>query len=58
MWGSSVKIERLKTQSTYKREANSFAWLSQVELKILAKGTQTSGMVKLYDLKVRIFHTS
>ena len=65
-----MKIARLKKQSTYmyKRESNSLAWLSQVEVKILAKGSETSGILNkrleimdslhLVSMKQRFLHSS
>ena len=34
-------------QSTYKRKSNSFVGLLHVEVKILANGTQTSGILNV-----------
>ena len=52
----------------YKRESNSLAWQSQVEVKILAKGSETSGILnkrleitdspQLVSMKQRFLHCS
>ena len=52
----------------YKRESNSIAWLSQFEVKILAKGSETSGILNkrleitdsphLVSMKQRFLHSS
>ena len=53
----------------YKRESNSLAWVSQVEVKILAKGSETSpGILNkqleitdsphLVSMKQRFLHSS
>ena len=52
----------------YKRESNGLAWLSQVEVKILAKGGETSGILNkrfeitdsphLVSMKQRFLHSS
>ena len=52
----------------YKRESNSLAWLSQVKVKILAKGSETSGILNkrleitdsshLVGMKQRFLHSS